>query len=150
MREEMREEISEMKKEYDDMRAQLKKEYSDMQAQLLADVRAELAFSSSQPRNLPQPSHLCISTKESCDVSPQNASPTIDVDYELFSDDALQCLVALVLQLWLLYLHRLTIERKNDHIYGFIDPVAIQGVGNKSEEVQNYLLEAFVNRKKGH
>ncbi|XP_052734972.1 uncharacterized protein LOC128197373 [Vigna angularis] len=290
IRQEMREEINEMKKEYGDMRAQLKKEYSNMRAQLLADVRAEFASSSSQPRNFPQPSHLCISTKESCDVSPQNASPTIDADYELFSDDALQCLVALgkmytlgstmhhetittdmmrvvvvdvrdatarvpvptedvqtvgqapgnfilwplrlsraivkkveaqgqedmneslqqqsqpsqqiileqlgvlavkislspielqmppevtnrtsslsfficqkdifeilsgtdmlcisILQLWLLYLHRLTIEKKNDHIYGFIDPVAIQGVGNKGEEVQNYLLQAFVNGKK--
>ncbi|KOM43868.1 hypothetical protein LR48_Vigan05g147300 [Vigna angularis] len=47
-----------------------------------------------------------------------------------------------------MYLHRLTIEKKNDHIYGFIDPVAIQGVGNQGEEVQNYLLEAFVNGKK--
>ncbi|KOM43108.1 hypothetical protein LR48_Vigan05g071200 [Vigna angularis] len=66
-----------------------------MWAQLLADVRAELASFSSQPRNPPQPSHLCISTKESCDVSPQNASPTIDADDELFNDNALQFLVAL-------------------------------------------------------
>ncbi|WVY89736.1 hypothetical protein V8G54_035250 [Vigna mungo] len=78
-----------------EMRAQLKKEYSDMRAQLLAYVRAELASSSSQPRNPPQPSHFCVSTKESCDASPQNAYPTIDADYELFTNDALQCLVAL-------------------------------------------------------
>ncbi|XP_052726886.1 uncharacterized protein LOC108333836 isoform X2 [Vigna angularis] len=66
--------------------------------------------------------------------------------FEILSGTDMLCIS--VLQLWLLYLHRLTIEKKNDHIYGFIDPVAIQGVGNKGEEVQNYLLEAFVNGKK--
>ncbi|XP_022642752.1 uncharacterized protein LOC106775417 [Vigna radiata var. radiata] len=290
MKEEMREEISKMKKEYGDIRAQLKKEYSDMRVQLLAEMRAELASPLGQPRNPPQPTPLC---KESCDVSPQYTSSTVNANYELFSDDALQCLVALgkmytlgstihhetittnmirvvvvdvrvanarvpvptqevqivgqapgnfilwpirlsraivkeveahgeanvneslqissqspqlpqhtileklgglavkislspieiqmppevtnktfslsfficqrhifdilsgtdmlcisVLQLWLLYLHQLSIERKNDHIYGFIDPVVIQEVGNKSEEVQKYLLEAFEKGKK--
>ncbi|WVY93816.1 hypothetical protein V8G54_032904 [Vigna mungo] len=79
MREEMREEISEMKKEYSDMRAQLKK----------IEMRAELASPLGQPRNPPQPTPLCISIKESCDVSPQHTSPTVNADYELFSDDAL-------------------------------------------------------------
>ncbi|XP_052731652.1 uncharacterized protein LOC128196086 isoform X4 [Vigna angularis] len=66
--------------------------------------------------------------------------------FEILSGTDMLCIS--ILQLWLLYLHRLTIEKKNDHIYGFIDPVAIQGVGNKGEEVQNYLLQAFVNGKK--
>ncbi|WVZ13259.1 hypothetical protein V8G54_017789 [Vigna mungo] len=48
-----------------------------------------------------------------------------------------------VLQLWNLYLHHLCIERRNATIYGFLDPVIIQSVGNKSEEVQKYLIEMF-------
>ncbi|WVZ01860.1 hypothetical protein V8G54_022666 [Vigna mungo] len=95
IRQEMREEISEMKKEYGYMLAQLKKEYSDMRAQLLTEVRAKLASPSGQPRNPPQPTPLCISTKGSYDVSPEHTFPIIDANYELFCDDALQCLVAL-------------------------------------------------------
>ncbi|XP_017420253.1 uncharacterized protein LOC108330269 [Vigna angularis] len=46
-----------------------------------------------------------------------------------------------VLQLWNLYLHHLCIERRNATIY---DPIVIQSVGNKSEEVQKkYLIEMF-------
>ncbi|WVZ23468.1 hypothetical protein V8G54_002012 [Vigna mungo] len=48
-----------------------------------------------------------------------------------------------VLQLWNLYLYHLCIERRNTTIYGFLDPVIIQSVGNKSEEVQKYLIEMF-------
>ncbi|WVZ23545.1 hypothetical protein V8G54_002089 [Vigna mungo] len=48
-----------------------------------------------------------------------------------------------VLQLWNLYLHHLSIERRNATVYGFLDPVIIQSVGNKSEEVQKYLIEMF-------
>ncbi|WVY89165.1 hypothetical protein V8G54_034679 [Vigna mungo] len=48
-----------------------------------------------------------------------------------------------VLQLWNLYLHHLCIERRNTTIFGFLDPVIIQSVGNKSEEVQKYLIEMF-------
>ncbi|KOM48356.1 hypothetical protein LR48_Vigan07g206000 [Vigna angularis] len=48
-----------------------------------------------------------------------------------------------VLQLWNLYLHHLCIERRNATIYRFLDPVIIQTVGNKSEEVQKYLIEMF-------
>ncbi|KOM25972.1 hypothetical protein LR48_Vigan211s000700 [Vigna angularis] len=48
-----------------------------------------------------------------------------------------------VLQLWNLYLHPLCIERRNATIYGFLDPVIIQTVGNKSEEGKKYLIEMF-------
>ncbi|BAT92739.1 hypothetical protein VIGAN_07155900, partial [Vigna angularis var. angularis] len=48
-----------------------------------------------------------------------------------------------VLQVWNLYLHHLCIERRNATIYGFLDPVIIQSVGNKSEDVQKYLIEMF-------
>ncbi|WVZ23235.1 hypothetical protein V8G54_001779 [Vigna mungo] len=33
--------------------------------------------------------------------------------------------------------------RRNPTIYGFLDPIVIQSVGNKSEEVQKYLIEMF-------
>ncbi|WVZ04709.1 hypothetical protein V8G54_018055 [Vigna mungo] len=39
--------------------------------------------------------------------------------------------------------HHLCIERRNATVYGFLDPVIIQSVGNKSEEVQKYLIEMF-------
>ncbi|KOM40510.1 hypothetical protein LR48_Vigan04g070800 [Vigna angularis] len=48
-----------------------------------------------------------------------------------------------VLQVWNLYLHHLRIERRNATIYGFLDLVIIQSVGNKSEDVQKYLIEMF-------
>ncbi|CAJ1955489.1 unnamed protein product [Sphenostylis stenocarpa] len=35
--------------------------------------------------------------------------------------------------------------RKIRYLYGFVDPVAIRSVGNKVEEVQTYLIEAFQN-----
>ncbi|WVZ25260.1 hypothetical protein V8G54_003804 [Vigna mungo] len=54
VREEMRKEMSERKKEYCDMQTQLKEEYSNMWTQLLVEVRVELASPSSQPRNPPQ------------------------------------------------------------------------------------------------
>ncbi|KOM25228.1 hypothetical protein LR48_Vigan62s000500 [Vigna angularis] len=41
------------------------------------------------------------------------------------------------------YLHHLCIERRNDTIHGFLDPVIIQSVGNKSEEEQKYFIEMF-------
>ncbi|KOM34096.1 hypothetical protein LR48_Vigan02g024600 [Vigna angularis] len=53
-----------------------------------------------------------------------------------------------VLQLWNLYLHHLCIERRNATIYGFLDPVIIQSVGNKSEEVQKYLIKMFEKASK--
>ncbi|WVY97916.1 hypothetical protein V8G54_030067 [Vigna mungo] len=46
-------------------------------------------------------------------------------------------------QFFALFLHM-----KNDHIYGFIDSVAIQGVGNKGEEVQKLQETHIVSRKK--
>ncbi|WVZ17525.1 hypothetical protein V8G54_010507 [Vigna mungo] len=49
-----------------------------------------------------------------------------------------------VIQLWnCKYLDHLYIERRNATIYGFLDPVIIQTVGKKSEEVQKYLIEMF-------
>ncbi|XP_068483985.1 uncharacterized protein [Phaseolus vulgaris] len=53
-----------------------------------------------------------------------------------------------VIQLWLMYLHHLCIEKKNVNIYGFLDPVAIQSVGNKASEVQMYFKETFQNGNK--
>ncbi|KOM31216.1 hypothetical protein LR48_Vigan01g077100 [Vigna angularis] len=53
-----------------------------------------------------------------------------------------------VLRVWNLYLHHLSIERKNATIYGFLDPVIIQSVGNKSEEVKKYLTEMFEKASK--
>ncbi|KOM34824.1 hypothetical protein LR48_Vigan02g097400 [Vigna angularis] len=58
----------------------------------------------------------------------------------LFGNDLLSTTVLQVLNL---YLHHLCIERRNATIYGFLDPVIIQSVGNKSEEVQKYLIEMF-------
>lgn len=66
----MREEMSEMKKEYCNMLAQLKKEYYDMREQLLVEVWAELATHLGQSTNSPQqPSLICISIKGNFDVS---------------------------------------------------------------------------------
>ena len=90
MREQMRDEIRE------EIKKEMKKEYFDMKAQLLADMRAELASPTTQPCNPPQQhSLICVSTKGSCDVPLEEASLTVDADYELFIDDLLQSLVAL-------------------------------------------------------
>ena len=46
------------------------------------------------------------------------------------------------------YVYSLTVEKRTDHIYGFLDPIAIQTVGNKSNDISAYLLEAFTTGDK--
>jgi len=45
-------------------------------------------------------------------------------------------------------LYHLCIEKKNANVYGFLDPIIIQSVGNRSEEVQKYLTEIFGKARK--
>nr|KYP59416.1 hypothetical protein KK1_014852 [Cajanus cajan] len=42
-------------------------------------------------------------------------------------------------QLWLLFIHKLSVDKGNDHIYGFLEPELIQKIGNKTEEIQAYI-----------
>lgn len=73
---------------------EIKIEYCGMLVQLLADVRAQLVSPLGQPRNpSEQSSPICISTKGNCDVFPKEVSPTVYVNYELFNDDVIKCLV---------------------------------------------------------
>ncbi|XP_029126333.1 uncharacterized protein LOC114915625 [Cajanus cajan] len=44
-----------------------------------------------------------------------------------------------ILQLWLLFIHKLSMDKGNDHIYGFLEPESIQKSGNKVEEIQAYI-----------
>ncbi|XP_029128462.1 uncharacterized protein LOC114916281 [Cajanus cajan] len=44
-----------------------------------------------------------------------------------------------ILQLWLLFIHKLSVDKGNDHIYGFLEPELIQKIGNKTEEIQAYI-----------
>ena len=77
------------------------------------------------------------------------SSATLDtVSQPFISFNKFKCFVQYLIFIFFLccrYLHRLCIEKKNAYIYGFIDPVAIQSVGNKAGEVQTYLIETFQN-----
>nr|KYP39878.1 hypothetical protein KK1_038796 [Cajanus cajan] len=42
-------------------------------------------------------------------------------------------------KLWLLFIHKLSVDKGNDHIYGFLEPESIQKSGNKVEEIQAYI-----------
>ncbi|RDX71741.1 hypothetical protein CR513_48869, partial [Mucuna pruriens] len=72
----------------------------------------------------------------------------------IFSNDILEVcidgnmLCISVIQLWLMYLHRLCIESGSTHLYGFIDPFHIQSSGNKPEESQTYLQKRLFEGQK--
>ncbi|CAH9075008.1 unnamed protein product [Cuscuta epithymum] len=51
-----------------------------------------------------------------------------------------QLLSAVILQVWIMYLHRVCVQKNTTHQYGFFDPHSIQDVGNKSGDVQTYIL----------
>nr|KYP38258.1 hypothetical protein KK1_040505 [Cajanus cajan] len=38
-----------------------------------------------------------------------------------------------------LFIHKLSVDKGNDHIYGFLEPELIQKIGNKTEEIQAYI-----------
>ncbi|RDX62982.1 hypothetical protein CR513_58633, partial [Mucuna pruriens] len=47
-----------------------------------------------------------------------------------------------------MHLHQLYLSRGSKHLYGFIDPLSLQIVGNKACEIQKYLHQRLSNRKK--
>nr|KYP76267.1 hypothetical protein KK1_020500 [Cajanus cajan] len=44
-----------------------------------------------------------------------------------------------ILQLWILFIHKLSVDKGNDNIYGFLKLESIQKNGNKAEEIQAYI-----------
>ncbi|CAH9069704.1 unnamed protein product [Cuscuta epithymum] len=64
---------------------------------------------------------------------------------EMCSGD--QMLSTKVMQVWIMYLHKLCTRKNNTHLYGFFDPHAIQDVGNKRDEIQTYILTHLKDNK---
>ncbi|CAH9107302.1 unnamed protein product [Cuscuta europaea] len=50
-----------------------------------------------------------------------------------------QMLSAIIIQVWVMYLHGICVQRKNVHFHGFLDLQLIQDVGNRHKEIQTYI-----------
>ncbi|CAH9074487.1 unnamed protein product, partial [Cuscuta epithymum] len=51
-----------------------------------------------------------------------------------------QMLSAVVLQVWIMHLHGICVQKDTTHLYGFFDPHTTQDVGNKREDIQTYIM----------
>nr|KYP42586.1 Brain protein 44-like protein [Cajanus cajan] len=84
-----------------------------------------------QPKQLPWPPEVFnMSSKVPLYISQSDISEITNGHYMLNIS---------ILQLWLIFIHKLSVDKGNDHIYGFLEPESIQKSGNKVEEIQAYI-----------